>query len=62
MKLVGFLLLVTLSLSLEVQELQAAVIPLNVLGICTELCGGDWDCGPDEHCISNGCGHICAEK
>ncbi|ELW61725.1 Keratin, type II cytoskeletal 8 [Tupaia chinensis] len=32
MKLVGFLLLMTLSLSLEVQELQAAVIPVNVLG------------------------------
>ncbi|XP_004412540.1 PREDICTED: WAP four-disulfide core domain protein 18-like [Odobenus rosmarus divergens] len=61
MKLGGFLLLVTLlTLSSEVQELQAAVRPLQLLGTCVELCNDDWDCDPGEHCVSNGCGHICA--
>ncbi|MBV96288.1 Protein Wfdc21, partial [Eschrichtius robustus] len=60
MKLGGFLLLVTLVvLSSEVQELQAAVRPYKLLGTCIELCSGDWDCGPEEHCVSNGCGHKC---
>ncbi|XP_020031881.1 protein Wfdc21-like [Castor canadensis] len=61
MKLRGFLLLLILiTLSLEVQELQAAVRPLRLLGTCIELCHGDWDCGPGEQCVSNGCGHVCA--
>uniref|UniRef100_A0A9L0JZU2 WAP domain-containing protein n=1 Tax=Equus asinus TaxID=9793 RepID=A0A9L0JZU2_EQUAS len=61
MKLGGLLLLATLiTLSLEVQELQAAVRPFQRLGTCVELCSGDWDCGPEERCVSNGCGHICA--
>ncbi|KAM5150903.1 protein Wfdc21-like [Callospermophilus lateralis] len=61
MKLGGFLLLVALIfLSLELQELQAAVRPLQLLGACAELCRGDWDCGPGEHCVSTGCGHDCA--
>uniref|UniRef100_A0A667ISR5 WAP domain-containing protein n=1 Tax=Lynx canadensis TaxID=61383 RepID=A0A667ISR5_LYNCA len=60
MKVGGFLLLVMLiTLSLEVQELQAAVRPLKLLGSCIEECSGDWDCDPDEHCVSNGCGHVC---
>nr|KAF6417636.1 hypothetical protein HJG59_019563 [Molossus molossus] len=60
MKLVGFLLLVTIiTLSLEVQELQASVIPLKLLGTCIDLCTSDWDCDLGESCISNGCGHIC---
>ncbi|KAF4012066.1 hypothetical protein G4228_004074 [Cervus hanglu yarkandensis] len=29
-------------------------------GTCVELCSGDWDCGPEERCVSNGCGHVCA--
>ncbi|EDL15719.1 protein Wfdc21 precursor [Mus musculus] len=60
MKLGAFLLLVSLiTLSLEVQELQAAVRPLQLLGTCAELCRGDWDCGPEEQCVSIGCSHIC---
>ncbi|CAD7667487.1 unnamed protein product [Nyctereutes procyonoides] len=61
MKLGGFLLLVMLlTLSSEVQELQAAVRPLRLLGTCVELCTDDKDCDLGEHCVSNGCGHICA--
>uniref|UniRef100_A0A8D2BBV8 WAP domain-containing protein n=1 Tax=Sciurus vulgaris TaxID=55149 RepID=A0A8D2BBV8_SCIVU len=61
MKLGGFLLLVALIfLSLEVQELQAAVRPLQLLGSCAEHCRGDWDCGPGEHCRSIECGQTCA--
>uniref|UniRef100_A0A5F9DEY7 WAP domain-containing protein n=1 Tax=Oryctolagus cuniculus TaxID=9986 RepID=A0A5F9DEY7_RABIT len=61
MNLGGFLLLVTLvTLSVEVQELQAAVRPLQLFGTCVELCSGDWDCGVGESCVSNGCGHVCA--
>uniref|UniRef100_G3U1I0 WAP domain-containing protein n=1 Tax=Loxodonta africana TaxID=9785 RepID=G3U1I0_LOXAF len=61
MKLIGFLILVTLlALSLEVQELQAAVRSLKLLGSCVELCRSDWDCEAGERCVSNGCGHICA--
>ncbi|XP_021069736.1 protein Wfdc21 [Mus pahari] len=61
MKLGAFLLLVSLvTLSLEVQELQAAVRPLQLLGTCAELCSGDWDCGPGEQCVSIGCSHICS--
>uniref|UniRef100_A0A8C9A5U8 WAP domain-containing protein n=1 Tax=Prolemur simus TaxID=1328070 RepID=A0A8C9A5U8_PROSS len=63
MKLAAFLLLVILiAFSLQVQELQAAVRPLELLGTCVELCRGDWDCDPGEHCVSNGCGHICASQ
>ncbi|KAF6098134.1 hypothetical protein HJG60_020331 [Phyllostomus discolor] len=62
MKLAGFLLLVAvIILSLEVQEFQAAVIARQLLGTCVELCSGNWDCNPGERCVSNGCGHICAE-
>ncbi|XP_036053043.1 protein Wfdc21 [Onychomys torridus] len=61
MKLGAFLLLVSLvTLSLEVQELQAAVRPLQLLGTCAELCRGDWDCEPGEKCLSSGCSSICA--
>uniref|UniRef100_A0A8C3W3E8 WAP domain-containing protein n=1 Tax=Catagonus wagneri TaxID=51154 RepID=A0A8C3W3E8_9CETA len=60
MKLEGFFLLVALlMLSSDVQELQAAVRPVKLLGTCVELCSGDWDCGSGERCVSNGCGHIC---
>ncbi|XP_051014111.1 protein Wfdc21-like [Acomys russatus] len=60
MKLGAFLFLVLLvTLSLEVQELQAAVRPLQLLGTCVELCKGDWDCEPGEQCVSNGCSHVC---
>uniref|UniRef100_A0A8D1G9D2 WAP domain-containing protein n=1 Tax=Sus scrofa TaxID=9823 RepID=A0A8D1G9D2_PIG len=60
MKLGGFLLLVALlTLSSEVQELQAAVRPVKFLGSCVDLCHGDWDCDSGERCVSNGCGHIC---
>ncbi|KAF0873121.1 WFD21 protein, partial [Crocuta crocuta] len=60
MKVGGFLFLVMLIiLSLEVQELKAAVRPLQLLGDCINLCSGDWDCDPEERCVSNGCGHIC---
>ncbi|XP_041519851.1 protein Wfdc21-like [Microtus oregoni] len=60
MKLGAFLLLVSLvTLSLEVQELQAAVRPLHLLGACTELCRGDWDCAQGDQCVSTGCGHVC---
>uniref|UniRef100_K9IFU2 Putative secreted protein n=1 Tax=Desmodus rotundus TaxID=9430 RepID=K9IFU2_DESRO len=61
MKLAGFLLLVTITfLSLEVQDLQAAVPPLKLLGACIEFCSSSLDCDPGERCVSNGCGHICA--
>nr|BAC81506.1 WDNM1-like protein [Rattus norvegicus] len=61
MKLGAFLLLVSLvTLSLKVQELQAAVRPLQLLGTCAELCSGDWDCGPGEQCVSTGCSNVCA--
>uniref|UniRef100_A0A452RE61 WAP domain-containing protein n=1 Tax=Ursus americanus TaxID=9643 RepID=A0A452RE61_URSAM len=61
MKLGGFLLLVMLiTLSSEVQQLQAAVRPLRLLGTCIELCSDDWDCDLGERCVSNGCGHVCA--
>uniref|UniRef100_A0A673V1X6 WAP domain-containing protein n=1 Tax=Suricata suricatta TaxID=37032 RepID=A0A673V1X6_SURSU len=61
MKVGGFLFLVMLiTLSLEVQELQAAVRPLRLLGSCVEACRGDWDCDLGERCVSNGCGHACA--
>ncbi|CAH6775818.1 Wfdc21 [Phodopus roborovskii] len=61
MKLGAFLVMVSLiALSLEVQELQAAVRPLQLLGTCAELCKGDWDCGEGEQCISSGCSNICA--
>uniref|UniRef100_A0A8C6CAB1 WAP domain-containing protein n=1 Tax=Monodon monoceros TaxID=40151 RepID=A0A8C6CAB1_MONMO len=33
--------------------------PLLLFGTCVELCSGDWDCGPEEHCVRNGCGHEC---
>uniref|UniRef100_A0A7N9D969 WAP domain-containing protein n=2 Tax=Cercopithecidae TaxID=9527 RepID=A0A7N9D969_MACFA len=63
MKLAAFLLLVILIIfSLEVQGLQAAVRPLRLLGTCVELCTGDWDCNPGEHCVSNGCGHECVAE
>uniref|UniRef100_A0A5F4W6J1 WAP domain-containing protein n=1 Tax=Callithrix jacchus TaxID=9483 RepID=A0A5F4W6J1_CALJA len=63
MKLAAFLLLVILIIfSLEVQELQAALRPREIYGICIERCSGDWDCDPGEHCISNGCGHVCAAQ
>ncbi|XP_012784089.2 protein Wfdc21-like [Ochotona princeps] len=63
MKLGGFLFLVALlTLSMEVQELQAAVRPLQLLGPCAELCRGDWDCEMGESCVSSGCGHICVAK
>uniref|UniRef100_A0A4X2LFN6 WAP domain-containing protein n=1 Tax=Vombatus ursinus TaxID=29139 RepID=A0A4X2LFN6_VOMUR len=32
------------------------------LGACVELCGGDWDCEPEERCVSNGCGHVCTDQ
>ncbi|XP_005077123.1 protein Wfdc21 [Mesocricetus auratus] len=61
MKLGAFLLVVSLvTFSLEVQELQAAVRPLQLLGTCAELCKGDWDCAEGEQCVSNGCSNICA--
>uniref|UniRef100_M3YU78 WAP domain-containing protein n=1 Tax=Mustela putorius furo TaxID=9669 RepID=M3YU78_MUSPF len=61
MKLGGFLLLaMLLTLSSEVQELQAAVRPRQLLGTCIEVCSGDWDCDLGERCVSNGCGHVCA--
>ncbi|XP_057572679.1 protein Wfdc21-like [Hippopotamus amphibius kiboko] len=76
MKLGGFLLLVALvTLSSEVQELQAAVRPLRLLdeqrpgacpslpegtfGLCAEFCTGDDSCPPGRKCCSNGCGHTC---
>uniref|UniRef100_A0A8C2VN69 WAP four-disulfide core domain protein 18-like n=2 Tax=Chinchilla lanigera TaxID=34839 RepID=A0A8C2VN69_CHILA len=60
MKLGGLLLLVTLiTLSLRVQELHTAVRPLQLLGTCAELCRGDWDCEPEEQCVSSGCSSIC---
>ncbi|XP_004870732.1 protein Wfdc21-like [Heterocephalus glaber] len=54
------LLMILITLSLGVQELQAAVRPLQLLGTCAELCKGDWDCGPGEQCVSSGCSHTCA--
>ncbi|KAF6300139.1 hypothetical protein mRhiFer1_018360 [Rhinolophus ferrumequinum] len=60
MKFVGFFLLaLLLTLSLEVQELQAAVRPLQLLGTCMELCRNDWDCAPWEICGSRGCNKVC---
>ncbi|KAI5222732.1 Wap Four-Disulfide Core Domain Protein 3 [Manis pentadactyla] len=60
MKLGSFLLLVILiTFTVEVQELLAAVRPQQLLGICANLCSGDWDCDPGEHCVSNGCGYDC---
>nr|XP_040125053.1 protein Wfdc21-like [Ictidomys tridecemlineatus] len=76
MKLGGCLLLVALIfLSLELQELQAAVRPLQLLelqhsgkcpsvpegevGTCAELCSGDDSCPRGMKCCSNGCGHTC---
>ncbi|KAM5272806.1 protein Wfdc21-like [Ctenodactylus gundi] len=60
MKLGDFLLLAALlTLSLGVQELQAAVRPFQLLGSCAELCRGDWDCEQGEQCVSSGCSHVC---
>ncbi|XP_052050835.1 protein Wfdc21-like [Apodemus sylvaticus] len=60
MKLGAFLLLVSLvTLGLEVQEVQTAVRPLQLLGTCAELCNGDWDCAPGEQCVSIGCSSNC---
>nr|XP_004664607.1 protein Wfdc21 [Jaculus jaculus] len=61
MKLGAFFLLVSLiTFGLEVQEIQGAVRPMQLLGTCTELCRGDWDCRPEEQCVSIGCSHVCA--
>ncbi|XP_003469515.1 protein Wfdc21-like [Cavia porcellus] len=63
MKLGGLLLLGTLiTLSLVVQELQAAVRPLQLLGTCIDLCKSDWDCSPEEKCVIHECSHICVER
>uniref|UniRef100_A0A9L0JTR1 WAP domain-containing protein n=1 Tax=Equus asinus TaxID=9793 RepID=A0A9L0JTR1_EQUAS len=47
-----------ITLSLEVQELQAAVRPFQRL-VCAELCSGDGSCPRGQKCCSNGCGHSC---
>uniref|UniRef100_A0A8C6A277 WAP domain-containing protein n=1 Tax=Marmota marmota marmota TaxID=9994 RepID=A0A8C6A277_MARMA len=52
-----FLILCNLCLSLRHSGFQ---LVCSNLGACAELCRGDWDCGPGEHCVSTGCGHDCA--
>ncbi|XP_070416937.1 WAP four-disulfide core domain protein 3-like [Equus przewalskii] len=61
MKLGGLLLLVSLiTLSLEVQGLQAEVRPVQDVGICVDRCRGDLDCGAGQRCLRRGCRRTCA--
>ncbi|NP_001192207.1 WAP four-disulfide core domain protein 18-like [Bos javanicus] len=34
-------------------------VPKGTVGICAELCSGDYSCPGRAKCCSNGCGHVC---
>ncbi|XP_020861228.1 protein Wfdc21-like [Phascolarctos cinereus] len=63
MKLSSGLLFLLFLLTFTMDQQEAKVISKNSFsGGCVELCRGDWDCEPEEHCVSNGCSHICSDQ
>ncbi|XP_027718130.1 protein Wfdc21-like [Vombatus ursinus] len=62
MKLSSSLLFLLFLLTFTMDQQEAKVISNSFLGACVELCGGDWDCEPEERCVSNGCGHVCTDQ
>lgn len=51
------------SVVVPVSEKPGSCPPLlpGTVGICLELCTGDFSCPGISKCCSNGCGHVCKE-